>query len=488
MTTEVIPFGDIQQSGLDSLSGASPSAMNAVLDERGTMRRRPGITATATGLPSAATVDAVTLGAPIIGLHEAATGDLFGVFGTSVMEVTGAGAVVLAPPALSTVTSGARPIFAETEMLVVLAQSTDIRKIEKLAGSPAPLGLLGGSPPIASHVVANASRLVANDIVIDRTKERYSEVALGTVTYAGHEVWTPGANSAGFFTAEARPDPVVAHAENTNEVFVWGTETTQIYSSDPALVFAPSRSLEVGCCAPYSVVKADSEFYWLDHKRRFVRSGGQGVEPISGPIQSVLKAMTTVSDCYGYRVEVGQVSCLVWTFPTDSRTFVYQPGVGWGQWAGWDAGTANWTAFTVTAHHQRLSDAVNIVGTGQGKLGAFDTATTTDLGVAINAYIETGFIDHGTSLKKQCKCVRFTLRRGTTVSATNPRALLWYRDKPGSWEGPIEIELGYSGDYEAVVPFRNLGIYRMRQWRFQFDGSEELILVRAEEDFTVLGS
>lgn len=459
--------------------------MNVMVDARGTLRRRPGITATVAGVPDSALVDAVVAGAPITGLHEAATGDTYGVFGYDVMRFATGGVTKLSPVGLTTTTPGARPVFAETEMLLLLAQSADLRKIE--LASPV-IGLLGGSPPIASHVIANSDRLLGNDGTIDRTKVRYSDIALGTVTYAGHEIWLPetGVNTSGYFTAESRPDAVVAIGENTAEVFVWGTETLQIFASDPSRVFAPVRALEVGCRAPYSIVKFNSEFYWLDSQKRFVHGDGQSFEPVTAGMENVFKSISRVDDCFGFCAHLGMVDVLAWTFPTDGRTFVYQPGVGWGQWASWNEGGANWAPFTVTAHHQRASDAANLVGTSAGKLGAFDLAATDDLGVRINAYVETGFTDRGTSKEKLCRCVRLILKRGTTTTSGTPRGFLWYRDKPGDWQGPIEVELGASGDSDPVVTFQNLGKYRTRQWRFQFDGPEELLLVRAEEDFDVL--
>lgn len=477
MGTELVPFVNAQESGLEELAGASPSAMNVVCDTRGTVRRRPGIAAYS-GAP-AGVIDA----AGIAGLYATLDGTLF--------------AVTAPNPALDTyhVTAGAatsigavdgtgRPVFAETEILLLIAAGSFPQKVE-LTGTYN-MSVLAGPPPECSHILAQNLRLLANDTVVDKTKVRYSSISQGTLDYSGHEIWDPalGNPRAGFFTAEARPDPVVALGENTNEVFIFGSGTTQVHAPDAALVYAPVSAIEVGCSAPYGTVKVDADFLWLDHRKRFVRSNGRGFDPIGGAsIQKTIDAIGTVSDVYGYHVAMGAVAATAWSFPSDGRTFVFQEGIGWGQWAGWDGG--NWTPFPVLSHHLRSGTGENLVGLTTGEIGVLSFDASTDLGTRINAYCETGFLDRGTSAQKQCVEVRVTIKRGHATTG-EPFGLLYWRDSLGEWESPLEVSLGASGDYETTVRFRSLGVYRTRQWRFQFDGDPELILVKVEEDFEVL--
>jgi hypothetical protein len=385
---------------------------------------------------------------------------------------------------LGDIDGGERPTFAETEMLLLAAAGGAPRKVE-LSGA-LPMSDLGGSPPNCSHIIAQGLRLLANDSTVDRTKVRYSSIAQGTSTYAGHEIWNPalGDPPAGFFTAESRPDPVVALHENTNEVWSFGSQTLQLHVPDGTLVYAATNTLEVGCAAPYSILKhGHGDFAWLDDERQLVVSDGRGAQPLSAPIQKQLHEMTTVSDCQGFRALLGDVGAAIWRFPSDGRTFVYQEGVGWGQWQGW-TGT-EWTQFPVTALHQASGSAANIVGTSDGKIGVLSFDAADDLGTRINAFIQTGFIDRGTSRDKQCKEVRLTIRRGHATSGT-PFGWLSWRDDLGEWEAPLEVSLGGSGDYQTVVAFQSLGVYQTRQWRFQFDGEVELVLAKVEEDFEVL--
>ncbi len=470
-----IPFANQQASGVEPLAGAGVMAMNVVSDPSGAIFRRPGIRAYSEAPETAVSPNG------ILGLFATDDGRLLALSGgtsRNLYEVEG-GAVRLVAGLLA---GTQRPVFAQTEMIVAIAGGREIIKYER---APRTAGPLGGTPPLATHVIAHNSRLLANDSTVDKTKIRYSSTAIGTTDYSGLEDWS-FAPPAGYITAEARPDNVVALWENTNSVFAFGQGTTQVYGPDASAVYLSEATREYGCGAPYSVIKQDQAFAWFDQFKRFVVSDGRSYKVISGPIEKTLETVTDPTNCFGYRVLTGNVDALVWTFPTDRRTFVYQSGAGWGQWSGWDPATTGYALFPVLSHHIRQDNSVNVVGTTDGFIGEMTFEALTDLGDPIKAYVETGYVSRGTDQRKHCKCVRFCFRRGTATGSTGPQAFFSYRDQPGDWEPPIPIDLGGSTDTHPVLEFPSLGTYRRRQWRFEFTGTEELVLVSASEDFKVL--
>lgn len=472
---EPIPFTNHQASGVEPLAGATVLAMNVIVDSAGAVSRRPGIR-TYSGAPETALP-----GNGVDGLFCTDDGVLLAVSnapGRGLYEVSSASFRLVAPLP----PGNNRPVFAQTEMLVCVAGGAQILKYER---APRTASLLGGTPPQATHVIAHALRLLANDATVDKTKVRYSAPAIGTTDYSGNENWS-FATPAGYFTAEARPDNVVALHENTNNVFAFGQGTVQVYGADPSAVYLSEATKEYGCGAPYSVIKQDQAFAWLDQYGRFIVSDGRSYQTISDPIFNTLEAITNRSDCFGYRVLRGNCDCLVWTFPSAGQTFVYQSGSGWGQWSGYDATTSNFAPFTVLSHHIRQDTDVNVVGTTDGFVAELTTEANTDLGVPIKAHIETGYVSRGTDQKKHCKCVRLTFRRGTVDGTTGPQAWLYYRDQPGAWEPGIPIDLGGSTDTHPVLELRSLGVYRRRQWKFEFTGTSDFVLVSATEDFQVL--
>ena len=531
MATDLIPFGNLKEAGFEELSGASPHAFNVIVDARATMRRRPGIVAYNTaysGIIDAGGITGVhaTTGEKIFAVG-AATGDTYA---SSIYAVSDTAAVNISSNTSQKLYGQGRPVFAETEALLCVTQGNEIKRIQTTdpsfpiatlgvppgadldpSGSveshfisgvtyasiyqfPPTLDAASGTsqlPPFCSHIAVNSSRILGNDTLIDKTKIRFSDISIGTTDFSGHDTWTPGPNTAGFFTAEANADPVVAVFENTNEVFTFGERVLQVFGPDPNLVFATVSAIELGCCAPYSVVKRNQSFWWLDTRRRFVFSDGRAFdESIGNPIKPVVDSFSRVDDCYGFSVIEGAVDAIVWVFPTAGRALCYQPGVGWGEWASWSESANRWAPLSITAHHLNVNDAVNVVGTSDGRIGRLSRNASTDLGVRMKAFIETGFLDRGTSSKKRTRAVRLTLRRGETAStsSTGPMGYLSWRDSLGPWESPLEVALGRSGDFQTVVTFYSLGgTYRTRQWRFEFDGDDELVLVKVEEDFDVLG-
>ena len=477
-----IPFAPVQESGQEELAGSVPVAWNVVMDEKGCVRRRPCITSYAPA-PSGV-VDAHGISA----LHATTSGELYAVGAAplfkSIYRIAGGSALELTTNNGNRLHGSGRPVIAETEMLLVMAAGAEPHKLERASGA---CSRLDGDPPQATHVVANSSRLLLNDALEQRTWVYYSGVATGRITFAGFEQWN-GEGTSGTFTAGARPDPVVAIAENTNEVFVLGSTTVQTYGPDGTFIYSPSYTREYGCAAPYSIVRDDNTLTWMDDRRRIVRSDGRTFSVISTPIAKTLADLTTVDDCFGYRVQVGYVDAMVFTFPTEQRTFVYQKNAGWSQWSSWSDAIANWTPFTVTAHARVFGDDTNVVGTSDGKIGQLSLGVQTDMGETVVASVTSGFMNRGTSNRKHCKSVRFTMRRGFTTGGGEPHLMLQWRDDLGAWNAPVTVSMGTAGDYEVVVTVRSLGVYRSREWRVTFSGPEDLALVDVTEEFEVLAS
>lgn len=477
MPEQPIPFGNKEGSGLSELGGASPLSFNVVTDGVGAVRRRPGLRAR-DGVASTAIASTA-----ITGVWVAQDGTIYAVDDGAVRHIYKvAGAATNLTTDDPFLLGDRRPQFAETEALLVVAGGKQALKVELGSGKVSLLAdtATPSDPPHPTHIVANQSRLVANDLN-HVTFLRFSDQAAGS-SFAGHEYWLlAGIGTSGFVSADARADPIVAVHDNTNEIFVFGSQTLQVFAPDGLSVYAPSATRQVGCIAPNSVVQNDQSFMWLNEFRHFVRSDGRSFEVLSDPIAQTLKDLTRVDDCFGYRFNEGWADVMVWTFPTDGLTFAYQESVGWSRWAGWNG---NWTAFPVASKQPSMKSS--IVGLNDGRIGELANRCLTDYGSAIRAYSETGYLNRGTDARKQCESVRLGLRRGKTDASTEPQANLYYSDRPGHRSDPIPIRLGLGGDTDIVVTLRSLGVYRRRKWIFEFTGTDELVLASATESFNVL--
>jgi len=496
MAQAEINFSNRQATGQQELAGAPAVAVNIIVDDTGAIRRRPGLQA-APGIFNGI-IDPTGLS----GIYQTVDGKVYAIGNTpgyrNIYRVTGIATQLGVPLSDATLSGTLRPVFAETQLLLAIAGGDKLQKVVLSADASS---RVLDEPPYASHVAANSSRLLGNianvnyNNTFDKSVVRFSGIANGNSSFAGMEVWTEGVviGGAGHFSAEANPDPVLAVYENTNEVFCFGTKSVQVFVPDPFVSntgipagWSPTVTKELGCAAPYSVVKVNQQFFWLDELRRFVVSDARSEQVIGDPIQKTIDDIAVVSDCYGFRVSAGPLDCLVYKFEQDGRCFSFQKGSGWSEWLSWKNG--NWAPFPVTCEVISPTTSDNLVGDSFGRVGRLSLDAHTDYGEPINARVETGYIDRGTDEKKHCRCVRVTMRRGQTTSSVGPVAYISWRDQPGPYGPPLAINLGAQGDTHPVVELRSLGAYRRRQWRFEFSGTEPLELVKVTEEFEVLSS
>lgn len=473
MPSKQIFFGNDQRSGDQQLAGASPLAINVLVDGAGAVRRRPGISAWSGFPPDAPEASAV------VGIHAFDNKIHFVTEGLRRIYRLDAG-----PTATNLSVSGAdsflagtgRPVFALTPWRLVIAGGRTPSKVEPLATTAE---RLGGSPPDASSVAALASRIVTDDLTDTDTT---GHVRFSGVGNDGNEEWDP----LNFTSAEARPDPVVAIRENGNELFAFGTTSTQVYQSDPLSIFAPGRAMNYGCAAPHSVISSGDTLYWFSEQREFMQSEGRAAEAMSDPIAATLDAITNVSDCFGLRWNADQFDVLAWVFLSDGRTFAAQKGGGWAQWHGWDDDNGH-TLLPIRSHYYWPEQNLHLVGLANGKIAKLDSAAPDDLGAIIKAEVLTGFINRDTDATKVCEVLRLTFKRGLGTAPVEPHVMLSWRDDLGAFKDPIRVGLGFAGDPMFTVELRTLGAYRARQWKVEFTGAVDFVLARAEETFTVGG-
>lgn len=472
MSMAPVVFGNAQESGNAELAGASPLAMNVVTDGRGAVRRRPCIT-TWSGFPTT-----IPLAASVIGMHTFGSTLYYVADGATdfrtIYKVTGGAATRVTDITDNTtyLAGSSRPVFAETAFRLVIAGGEALQDIDSTGAS----ARLGGTPPDCSHVAALANRLFIDDNTSSSTIGRIRYSGLGLI---GAESW----DALNLAAADARPDDIVALRENANELWAFGETSLQIFEPDAIAVIAPGRTQNIGCSAAHSVVRVDDGFAWLDDQRRFVFSDGRGFEEISGAIAGTLDGTTTVSDCYGYRVNTDQFDLIAWTFPSDGRTFVWQRDGGWSQWSGWTT-NYGYTLFGAKSHFYWPSQNLHLVGLSTGQIAQLDTSAYSDLGNTVKCEVRTGFLSRETMARKVCRGLRLLLKRGV---GTGQIRVSW-RDDGGEFGQPVVRTLGTTGDYNPVVELRGLGAYRQRQWRIEVSDAVEFVLAGAEEEFDVMPS
>lgn len=369
-----------------------------------------------------------------------------------------------------------RVSFAEDGILLALAGGG---APQSWAGTGT-CAVMGGAPPNTKSIVYLDGYWIA--ATIDDQ----------IIQWAGPTAVTRATWSAGnFFSAEAYPDNVSALHVLFRELWSLGDESIEVYQNlgTSTVPFQRVFAFDRGIGATFSVIQADNTLWFFDSERRFIRMNGKTPEIISGPISRTLKAMTTVSDCWGARIDIDGYFLLLWSFPTEEKTYVYDYlNKRWYRWYTYH--DTNEVHFAVGAHaFAKTWNKHYVGGAYSGIVSELSRSFKTDNADPLRRVRRTGWIDHGTGTRKRSNGYRFSVKRGLgTPGETEPLFEFRFNDDGEGWCDPIEVGLGFPGEPTShiFVPIR--GIYRKRQFEVTCSAAVEFMLTKAEEDVEALVS
>lgn len=390
--------------------------------------------------------------------------------------------------------AAAHPTFAEDSGRVMIAGGGQIQTwtgvVGTLSSRLAAFVFGVNQPPLgATHIAKLANYVVANN-QYPGSLNQFIWSALGDGVDG---TWPP----LNFNTADARPDPVIAVHENLRELYIFGTQTVQVYgiTADANLPFQASSTINLGTGAPFSIVRLDQAFVMLDDRRRFVKTDGRSYTVLSTPIDKTLREIATVTDCFGFRCQIGFWDLLVWVFPADGRAFYFeQTSQKWGTWRGWN-GSDDFAAIRIGSYVYWPGGNLHLVGDNLFEnvftldaAGKLDVAPDATLTRPIVAERITTRVDYETTKRKRCTSVRVNMRRGTAAGVT-AFVELSKSDDGGPWSTPTLLDLAtVEGDTASWRTWYPGGIYRRRQYRVRYSGVAAAALTRVEEDYTVMTS
>jgi hypothetical protein len=486
-----IAFNAGQNTAAAELGGAMPLVVNVVPDAAGVVRCRPGIKAWSSF--------GTATGSPVIGMSPFSGYLVYVTADRKIHAVTPQGNTLeLSDDTDATKLAGAgRPTFASGRVMLVMAGGGAMQKWtgDGLSARLVNKGTVDvADPPDASFICAIAKRLVAQ--VPGKS---------GQLQWSGpledYENWDMAVGGAAFIQADAKPDPLVSMADNTNEIFAFGSHTLQVFAPsslqiDPTdanniLDFAPSRTMQIGTVSPFGICPVDDTFAMLDRQRRIVITDARSYNDVSKPIFQAIRDMKDVTNAWAFRMRFARFDCVVWMFPTDGFGLIYDiSSQTWCEWRAWNAGDE---PVTITSAYNWAEQNVFLVGLSDGSVAQLDDQETTDLGAPIIVELVSGFTSHSTSAQKACKTLMLSFKRTWSALPAPANGLspsghvrVSMRDNEGAWKIIKDIELSSSS--EPCLQIRSLGVYRTRQWRIQYTGRDEVQLVSAQEEYEVLGA
>lgn len=425
-------------------SGHASKMLNLLIDDSGSNVSRPGLT------------EFVDLGdSPVIGMAD---------FDDQMVAVTQDRKIWKVSQSKVAIDIGdtnlaglARPIFARDGSYLAIAGGLGPKQWD---GSSAQTAALAGSPDDCSHIVYHDGYWLQNSV-------SYSQ----RINFAGPTAATRAAWSVGddFFSAEGHFDAISSLGVLLDEVYAFGPKSYQKFQNvgDAITPYAPSFGYNgSGIIAPYTLVEADNRFWYLSSDKRFVKLDGVTPVQVDTPFDQVIKNLSIVSDCVGFRVDVGGYYLIVWRFPSEGKTYVHDYKAG--HWYEWDTQTVGLSANVEFNAYAKMSAwNKDMVGSPtDGKIYCLDFDSRTDDSLVLRC-LRRQIVRHQTGRRKKSNGYLVTIERGQTHSTgSNQEPILEFRVKDDSdgWTEPQRIGLGFEGDTTVDVRIDGLrGIYRQRE-------------------------
>ena len=300
-------------------------------------------------------------------------------------------------------------------------------------------------------------------------------------------------DSSDFFAAEKHPGNLFGQyvSLTTNELYGFKARSTQIFQNfgDSVTPFQPTFTIPRGTEAGYSVVEADNTLFWFDSvERRFVQLNGRTPVDIGTPYDRVVKGFTTVTDCWAAKIDIDGFYLIVWTFPTEERSFAYDYKTkDWSEWEGYLNGASNRMrmhsyCYVKDWNKHFVGDPIN------GTIWELSRSYKSDGDDVMRRLRVTGAIDHGTANRKRNNHYDFYVKRGLgTSGGTEPVMQVRFKDDDQEWSEPRTIGLGFTGNRTAPYRLHRCGVYRKRQIEISMTDPYEFQLVKLMEDVDDLG-
>lgn len=282
-------------------------------------------------------------------------------------------------------------------------------------------------------------------------------------------------------------DLLVAVGVTRRNVFLFGAQTTEVWANTGGTDFTfsriPGAFIQFGCKAPYSLCEADGSLYWVSQSPQgecmVLRTENYDRARISThAIEKELQGYARVDDAIGYVHQMDGHYWYVLTFPTASKTWVF------------DLATQQWHERAYLAENgDLLRHRGNCFAFWKGRhvVGDFEDGRLYEL--SLDVFNDAGnevrrirsfphMVDDGNRVTY--RVFQADMEAGSPSEqepATPPEIRLRYSDtKGGSWTNHMSTTIGFRGDYKAIARWFRLGQARDRVFELSWSADMKTAL------------
>lgn len=299
-----------------------------------------------------------------------------------------------------------------------------------------------------------------------------------------------------FASAEGSPDGVVGIIVDHREVWVYGTNSVEVWYNSGNADFPLSRIQgafnELGCVAAYSIAKMDNGLFWLGQDARgqgivYRANGYTGQRISTHAIEWQIQQYGNLSDAIGYTYQQDGHSFYVLIFPSANATWVYDVATqAWHERAGFANGE-------FTRHRSNCQVFFNsevLVGDYQNaNIYAFDLDDFSDNG-SIQKWLRSwrALPTGQNNLKRTAQhSLQLDLETGVGLNlgqGSDPQVMLRWSDDGGhTWSSEHWVSIGKIGEFYRRAIWRRLGMtMKIRDRVYEVSGTDpvKIAIVGAE--------
>lgn len=337
------------------------------------------------------------------------------------------------------------------------------------------------APDEVTHLALIDGYLIANHV--GQARVYYSEPLTP-------KVWK---NPVEYFSAIGNSDNVTALLVHNREIFCLGPQTIEIWENDGVTPFSRISGgfIETGVIAPYSVVKTENGIFWLNHNKKFVEFNTREIKYISSGYDKDIQSFDTVDDCVGMRIEIEGQPFLLFTFPSERRTLVYNYlQEEWMEWSKFVTATNSRVEWLGQSYAYAPQLGTHFVGDNtNSKLLEMSPGAFSDNGDSIVLERVTGHLDFGSAKRKRAKYLYIRVKRGGgEISPTTPQLMVRWKDNNRHWSQEYYFDLGASGETEISRRILSRGIFNTRQYEFKVSDNVPVSFISAKLEIEELSS
>lgn len=289
-----------------------------------------------------------------------------------------------------------------------------------------------------------------------------------------------------FASAEGSPDGVVGIIVDHGQLWVYGTNSIEVWYNSGNADFPFSRIQgafnELGCAAAYSLAKMDNGLFWLGKDARgqgmVYRANGYSGQRISThAIEWHIQQYGDLSDAIGYTYQQDGHSFYVLIFPNADTTWVYDVATqAWHERAGFVNGN-------FTRHRSNCQAFFNnnvLVGDYlNANIYSFDLDDYSDNG-SIQKWLRSwrALPTGQNNLKRTAHhSLQLDCESGTGLNlgqGSDPQVMLRWSDDGGhTWSNEHWISIGKIGEYYRRAIWRRLGMtMKLRDRVYEVSGTD----------------